>query len=180
MSGAVGQALPKIMERTDLNLIERALVLASKGFAITGGLGFIGMVSMSLVSVVGRKLWSAPINGDVEIVQVVTAVAAAALVPYCTLSGEHLKVDFFTEHVRPALKNKMDAVAYALMTAVFVLIAWRTGLRAVEIRDSGEVTTLREIPVWLPVLGMVPSLVLVAACSAYRSVSLALAKGNAS
>ena len=172
MSGAVGQVMPKIMERDDLNWIEWLLVRAAKGFAIAGGLGFVGMVSMSLVSVVGRKLWSVPVNGDVEIVQVATAVSAAALIPYCTLAGEHLKVDFFTEHVRSSIKTKMDSFAYVLMTLVFLLIAWRTGLHAVDMRESGEVTTLREIPVWIPVAGIVPSLIMVALCAAYRSVTL--------
>ena len=58
---------------------------ASKGFAVLGGVGFIALVLMSLVSIVGRKIASAPITGDIELMQMVGAVAAAAMLPYLSL-----------------------------------------------------------------------------------------------
>lgn len=180
MSGHSGHNAVRIMERKDLSVIGRTLVFSTKAFAVCGGLGFTGMVFMSLVSVVGRKLWAAPINGDIEIVQVITAVAAAALIPYCTLAGEHLKVDFFTEHLPAPILAWLDSFAYAVMTAVFALITWRTFLHAIDMRESGEVTTLREIPVWIPVLSMVPSLTLVTLCAAYRCISEFRTKGDPS
>ena len=74
----------------------RLLLALTKGLALTGGALFIGMIVLSVISIVGRKLWSAPINGDLEILQMGTGIAAAAFFPYCTLMGEHLRVEFFT------------------------------------------------------------------------------------
>lgn len=66
----------------------------TKGFAIAGGVGFIVLVLMSLVSIVGRKLASTPITGDIELMQMAGAVAAAAMLPFCEMERHHLRVDF--------------------------------------------------------------------------------------
>lgn len=63
-------------------------------FAFGGGLGFIALVVMSLISIVGRKLVSMPIPGDIEVMQMGTAVASAAMLAYCEMERHHLRVDF--------------------------------------------------------------------------------------
>ena len=55
----------------------------SIGFALAGGLVFVGLIGMSLVSIVGRKLANAPIQGDIELMQMGAAVGAAAFLPIC-------------------------------------------------------------------------------------------------
>ncbi|HYD68754.1 TRAP transporter small permease [Azospirillum sp.] len=152
------------------DVVERALIQAAKGFALLGGAALLGLIAMSLVSIVGRKLANAPITGDVEMMQAGTAAAAAALLPYCTIQGEHLRVDFFTEKAPAWLRRPLDGVADLLLALVMAVLAWRTGLQAVDIREAGEVTPLLSIPVWLPVAALVPSLALTAACAAHRAV----------
>ena len=52
-------------------------------FAIAGGLGFVCLVVMSLVSIVGRKIASMPVPGDIEVMQMGTAIASAAMLAHC-------------------------------------------------------------------------------------------------
>ena len=73
----------------------RVLLTISKLLAIIGGLLFVGLVVMSIVSIVGRKLLSAPVPGDVELLQMVAAAASAAFFAYCHLNHGDVKVDFF-------------------------------------------------------------------------------------
>ena len=40
--------------------------------------------------------------------------AATAFLPYCTLLGEHIKVDFFTESMRDSLKRPIDGATELL------------------------------------------------------------------
>jgi TRAP-type C4-dicarboxylate transport system permease small subunit len=148
--------------------VERALLTSAKGFALVGGGLFIGLIAMSLVSIIGRKLANAPITGDVELMQVGTAVAAAAFLPLCTTLGEHLRVDFFTEFAPVAARRVLDAVSDLLLGLVALLLAWRAGLQTLDIREAAEVTPLLSIPIWLPMAGMIPSLVLVALCALAR------------
>ena len=144
------------------------LVLLSKGLAIAGGMLFVVLIVMSLISIVGRKLGFGSVNGDIELMQAGSAVAAAAFLPYCTMLGEHVKVDFFTENMRPSLKRNIDALADLLLAVMAGVIAWRTGLSVLSIKESNEVTTLVSLPVWIPVAAMVPSFVLMTACGLYR------------
>lgn len=149
--------------------VEHYLSVAGKAMAITGGLLFVALIAMSLVSIVGRKLGLGSVTGDIELMQAGTAVAATAFLPYCTLLGEHIKVDFFTENMNDSLKRTIDGVAELLLAAIAAVLAWRTVLSTLSARESQEVTTLVSLPVWIPTGLLVPGLVLMAVCALYRA-----------
>jgi len=159
---------PELRQR---NAVEAALSGVCKLLAYAGGALFLGLVAMSLVSIVGRKLGFGSVNGDIELMQAGTAVAAAAFLPYCTLMGENLKVDFFTEHFPAARKRWMDGSADLILAIAVAVLAWRTALSAISIHEAGEVTTLVSLPVWIPVAGLVPSLALTSLCAFYRAAT---------
>ena len=98
-----------------------------------------------------------------------TAVAATAFLPYCTLLGEHIKVDFFTENMRDSLKRPIDGVAEVLFAIVSAVLVWRTILSAIATHESEEVTTLVSLPLWIPTALLVPGLFLMMVCAAYRA-----------
>jgi len=149
--------------------VEHYLIMAGKAMAISGGVLFIALIAMSLVSIIGRKLGFGSVNGDIELMQAGTAVAATAFLPYCTLLGEHIKVDFFTENMRDSLKRPIDGVAEVLFAVVSSILAWRTVLSAIATYESQEVTTLVSLPLWIPTALLVPGLVLMAVCAIYRA-----------
>ncbi len=149
--------------------VEHYLIMAGKAMAISGGVLFIALIAMSLVSIIGRKLGFGSVNGDIELMQAGTAVAATAFLPYCTLLGEHIKVDFFTENMRDSLKRPIDGVAEVLFAIVSSILAWRTVLSAIATYESQEVTTLVSLPLWIPTALLVPGLVLMAVCAIYRA-----------
>ena len=95
----------------------RALLAASKIAAVAGGLVFIALVIMSIVSITGRKLLSAPVPGDVEVLQVCSAFAASAFFAYCHLNGGDVKVDFFTAKAGPRTVHSLDAAGSLLVWA---------------------------------------------------------------
>lgn len=157
-------------ELVEHDAVEHYLILMGKAMAIFGGVLFVVLVVMSLVSIVGRKLGFGSVTGDIELMQAGTAVAATAFLPYCTLLGEHIKVDFFTEKMRDSRKRQIDGVAELLLALVAAMLAWRTALSAIAIHDSGEVTTLVSMPMWIPTLLLVPGLALMAVCALYRAL----------
>jgi TRAP-type C4-dicarboxylate transport system permease small subunit len=156
-------------ELVEHDRVEHYLIIAGKAMAISGGGLFIALIAMSLVSIVGRKLGFGSVNGDIELMQAGTAVAATAFLPYCTLLGEHIKVDFFTENMRDSLKRPIDGVAEVLFALVSCVLAWRTVLSAIATHESQEVTTLVSLPLWIPTALLVPGLVLMAVCAVYRA-----------
>ena len=70
----------------------RRLLAVAKYLAIAGGLVFVVLVAMSIVSITGRKLFSWTVPGDVELLQMCAAFAAsntssrvAFVLPYAML-----------------------------------------------------------------------------------------------
>jgi TRAP-type C4-dicarboxylate transport system permease small subunit len=156
-------------ELVEHDKVEHYLIMAGKAMAISGGVLFIALIAMSLVSIIGRKLGFGSVTGDIELMQAGTAVAATAFLPYCTLLGEHIKVDFFTENMRDSLKRPIDGIAELLLGGVSVLLAWRTVLSAIATHESQEVTTLVSLPLWIPTALLVPGIALMAVCAFYRA-----------
>ena len=140
-------------------------------FAIAGGLGFVALVIMSLLSIVGRKLASMPVPGDIEVMQMGTAVASAAMLAYCEMERHHLRVDFFTASVSPKTREFLDSISHLLLALVAVLVAWRTGASALSLREAGETSMILAWPVWMVVAGLVPSFFLLAVAGLYNAAS---------
>jgi TRAP-type C4-dicarboxylate transport system permease small subunit len=157
-------------ERSTHDVIDRWLNRIAEALAWIGGLILLGLVGMSLVSIISRKLGFLPVNGDMEIMQMGCAVATCAFLPLCTLRGDHLRVEFFTEGCRSSVRRRFDAVTDLLLAGVFALLAWRTGLQMLDGQETGEVSALIAMPIWIPVMLLVPSLVMTAVCGLYRTV----------
>ena len=153
----------------DRDPVEHFLVIYGRMMAISGGLIFIGLIIMSLISIVGRKLGFGSVTGDIELMQAGTAIAATAFLPYCTLFGEHIKVEFFTENINAKLKRYIDGVAELLFAGMASILAWRTALSAMDVYESQEVTTLVSLPLWIPTALLVPGVTLMIFAAFYRS-----------
>jgi len=140
-------------------------------FALIGGVGFIALVVMSLISIVGRKLVSIPVPGDIEVMQMGTAIASAAMLAYCEMERHHLRVDFFTASVSPKTREVLDAISHLLLAVVAALIAWRTAVSAVSIKEAGETSMILAWPVWIVVAAIVPSFILLAVAGLYNAIT---------
>ena len=145
----------------------RFLLALSKSVAIAGGLVFVAIVAMEIASIVGRKLFSWPVPGDVELLQMGAAFASAAFFAYCHLARGDVKVDFFTAHLAPRKVALLDAFGSLLMGLFGALIAWRTAVGAWSIKDVGETSAILGWPVWIAQALMVPSFALLAVAGLY-------------
>ncbi|MDO8300300.1 TRAP transporter small permease [Lacisediminimonas sp.] len=141
----------------------------ARALALAGGMLLIAIVLMSLVSILARKLIAMPVPGDIEMLQMGMAIAAAAMLPYCEMTGGHLRVDFFTANLPPRLRGLLDAVSHLLLALVAALIAWRTGVAAGALRTSGETSMMLAWPVWVAWAALVPSFLLFSAAGLYNA-----------
>lgn len=138
-------------------------------FAMVGGSVFVALIGMSLVSIIGRKLFALPIPGDLEIMQMGAAVASAAFFPYCQMNDGQVKVDFFTTWLPSFSRALLDAMASMLLTGVVLVIAWRTAVAAVASKESGEASLMLGWPVWIAIALIVPSFILFAVAGFYMT-----------
>lgn len=145
----------------------RWLLSISKLLSVAGGLVFVALVAMSIVSIVGRKLWSLPVPGDIEVLQMAAAFASASFFAYCHLNGGDVKVDFFTAKARPVVVHSLDAFGSALVGVFGWLIAWRAAVGALAVKAAGEASMILDWPLWIAQLLMVPGFVLMGLAGFY-------------
>ena len=156
----------------------RTLLAASKALAVAGGLVFVGLVIMSIVSITGRKVFAWPVPGDVEVLQMCAAFASSCFFAYCHLINGDVKVDFFTHNLSPRKVAAMDTLGSLLVGLFGALIAWRSAVGALGIREVGETSAILGWPVWYAQILMVPGFVLLAVAGFYtmaRHLRVALA-----
>lgn len=155
-----------------------ALLKVSKLAAIAGGLVFVALVCMSIVSIVGRKLFGFVVPGDVEVLQMGAAFASAAFFAYCHMIHGDVKVDFFTHNMAPRKVAWLDALGSLLIGLFGALLAWRTAVGAVSLREVHETSAILGWPVWVAQALMVPGFVLLAVVGFYMCVHLLRLAGN--
>jgi TRAP-type C4-dicarboxylate transport system permease small subunit len=153
--------------------VGRRLLAASRALALAGGAIFLLLVAMSVVSIVGRKLFSMPVPGDVELLQMTAAFACACFFAYCHLVGGDVKVDFFTSRLPARATHRLDAIGSLLYGLIGAILAWRSLAGALSVRDAQETSVILGWPVWIAQILMVPGFVLMACagfCMAWHHV----------
>lgn len=138
--------------------------------AVVGGVILVSMALMTVVGVIGRSLFSHPILGDVELVQLGCAVVVACFLPYTQFHRANIIVDFFTTGARERTQRRMDALGSLLYTAVLVLVTWRVAVGGIDIHEAQESSMLMNLPLWIPYLLMVPGLALCVVIGAVQTV----------
>jgi TRAP-type C4-dicarboxylate transport system permease small subunit len=141
----------------------RWLYRTSEWFALAGGAIFVGIAIMSVASIASRALFSRPIQGDYELVQIGCAVFVALCLPICQMAGANIIVDFFTTRAPLVTQRWLDAIGALLLGLVMALVAWRLGAGTLSMREAGETTTILGWPVWHTYALMVPGVALTAA-----------------
>jgi len=136
-----------------LDRIAWALALAGAAVALLVGL-------MTTTSVAGRALFKAPIQGDVELTQLGVALAISLCLPWCQMRGANIIVDFFTQRATKLTQRRLDAIGALLIAAMYLLLAWRTTVGAVAVRQAHEQSMILELPMWWAYASLAPGLAL--------------------
>ena len=149
---------------------ERLLRAVATSFAMGAGVLLIALIVMCLTSIVGLQVFSTPIQGSVELMQMGIAICGTAFFPICEINNEHIKVEALTNWLPTVARRYLDAVSHIFLTIVFALLSCRTAVAAINIWYSGEISTLLSIPLWIPMVLLVPSLLLTTVCALFRTI----------
>lgn len=143
--------------------LERILLTISKGLALMGGVGLLGLALMTVYSIVGRTIvksdllrelsllsWWRPVRGDFELTELVTALAIFAFLPYCQMVRGHVIVDFFTNRVSARLKTVLESFANLLFFILSGILCWRMAVASLELATTPfkQSTMILKIPTW--------------------------------
>ena len=144
----------------------------ANGAAVCGGIILILLALMTLVSILGRALFSMPVPGDYELMETGCAIAAFAFLPYAQVTGHHIIVAFFSRHWPAPLCHFLDTVAHLTFSLIAALLFWRAAHGGLNFYRDGDTSMILALPVWWAFPTIVFCLaILILTClqSAYRS-----------
>jgi len=148
--------------------------------AILGGLLALATAGLVVVSVLGRWLkgvpWAeavagalglrlGPINGDFEMVQMATAIAIFAFLPYTQARRANIVVDTFTSRLPMRVRARIDAFWDLVYAAMMGLLTACLAVGTLEHYWSGQTTMLLQIIVW-PAIALTTALLFFLTCVA--------------
>lgn len=140
-----------------MNMLLRRLALI---FAVVGSAIALLTGAMTVLSVIGRAAVSQPIQGDVELTQFGIALAISLGLPWCQLRGANIIVDFFTQNAPERSQRLLDAIGTVLLGLMCLVLAWRTGVGAVSVKEAGEQSMILSLPMWWAYASLAPGLAL--------------------
>jgi TRAP-type C4-dicarboxylate transport system permease small subunit len=141
-----------------LSLLRRT----AAAFALLGSAVALAAGLMVVSSIVLRTATSRPIQGDVELTQFAVALAISLALPWCQLRGGNIIVDFFTQRLPARANLTLDALGSLLVAAMCALLAWRTSVGAVAVREAFETSMILSLPMWWVYASLAPGLALAA------------------
>ena len=116
----------------------RALYRIADVLAIFGGVLSCAMAALVTISVGGRYLFSAPINGDYDLVGILCGCAIFSFLPYCQLKRGNVLADFFTQKASPRTKAALDAMGNLFFLLAAIMFTWRLYYGTLEMKESSE------------------------------------------
>ena len=138
---------------------------ATEAWALLGGLLLLAIALMTSYSAGAGWLFGKPLPGDVELVEMLTAVSVFMFLPYCQIAGANVTADLFTAGASPRTVAWLELLGAVVALAFSVLLLWRMYLGLLDYRQYVETTTILKVPIWYAYLPALLSLVLLAAAA---------------
>ena len=152
------------------NNFGRILNRTSRYFAIFGGFVLLIAVLISIFSIFGRVVFSSPILGDFELVEIACAVAIGSFLPLCHLKSGNVIVDFITAKLSKNKINLLDAISSLIFGLVALFFSSRMIFGAKDMFVYQEETMLLAFPIWIPFLPVIASFFLLTICCFYTFI----------
>ena len=149
------------------NEFGRILTKISKFFALFGGLVLLIAALISILSIFGRVVFSSPLLGDFELVEIACAVAIGSFLPLCHLKNGNVIVDFITAKLSKNKINFLDAFSSLIFGITALFFSTRMVLGARDMFVYQEETMLLAFPIWIPFLPVIASFFLLTVCCFY-------------
>lgn len=139
---------------------------AVEGWALCGGLLLLAIALMISYSSAASWLVGKPLPGDVELVEMLTAISVFMFLPYCQLTGANVTADLFTAKASKRTIALLTLLGAVVALGFSLLLLWRMFEGLLDYRQYVETTTILRIPIWYAYVPALASLALLAAAAA--------------
>lgn len=115
--------------------------------AILGGAMLLGLMGLTVVDVIGRYLFNAPLRGASELTELLLAAVIFLGLPAVALSDDHVTVDLVTGRLPPRVQPLRLVTTGLFSAAVLGVVAWRIWVYSAQIGGYGGSTVTLALPI---------------------------------
>jgi TRAP-type C4-dicarboxylate transport system permease small subunit len=115
-------------------------------FEWIGVAGLLAMMLVTVIDVIGAKLFLSPLLGAMDWVRVWQSVAIAFACAATLIVGRHVRVDFIVARLPQRAQAVINSLINFLCLCLFVLLIWRTSVLGYTLQVTGEVSATAHIP----------------------------------
>lgn len=106
----------------------------------------LGLVGLTVVDVILRRLFNAPLGFTFEIVSLGMIVLVWGSILYSTGQERHISVDVIMPYLPSRFKRVMTLAWDAVSIIVLLLLGWQSILYAMRLARNGTVSAILDIP----------------------------------
>jgi TRAP-type C4-dicarboxylate transport system permease small subunit len=125
---------------------EKWAKLLSRWIVWAGGAGVLIMLALTIVDIIGIKIFSNPVPGGIEIVGFLGVIITAFGMAYTQAEHGNIQVEFFVMRLPKRIRAACLAAMSFLGVILFVLLAWQSVKYGISLQQSGEVSMTSRIP----------------------------------
>ncbi len=114
--------------------------------AIAAGIVLTGLVFLTFADVLLRYLWSAPIRGRQDVVEMGMVIVVLLAAPYAWRTGDHITVDLLPKIPVAGLEILRSIAVRLAVAGVFAALSWLAWKGAEEAELFNEATNMILIP----------------------------------
>jgi TRAP-type transport system small permease protein len=109
-------------------------------------LALFGIMALTLVDVLGRKVISTSLPGSLELTELLMVVVIFAGLPLVSLRGEHVVFDSLDPLLEKTLRRAQGLVVDLIVAALLLGMAWLMASKAGQMAGFGDTTAQLKIP----------------------------------
>lgn len=131
-----------------LSRIDRALFRLETLLAFLGGAVILAAILMSVVNILGRKFFNAPVIGYTAWMGQMTPVMAFLGIAYCQRLGGHIRMDIVIGQLRGRALWAAEVISVVIMLALSLALIFGSFDHALRALTFGDSTDEGNIPTW--------------------------------
>ena len=132
--------------RADDAAPDRPLDRLTRPLAIAGGFLMLAAATMVTTSVIMRWIMFQSVPGDIELIQIATALSVFTFLPLCQAHRGNIMVDTFTTWMPERAQRILDSIWDVVYAFVAAIIAWRLAVGAFDTVRSHTVSMMLGLP----------------------------------
>lgn len=130
-----------------MRVLEKGIQMIARFLAFFSIVSTAGMMLISVVDVIMRKVFNSPIVGASELVTMLNVGTILALGTGC-LAGENISVDFVMNRFSQKVQHIVQILIHLVTVVVLALFIWRGWYYAIDSRAKNYVFSLLKVPQW--------------------------------